>query len=252
MKMRDLSDQSGVPVATIKYYIREGLLDPGHHRGANQADYGESHVQRLALIRALREVGGLSVATIGKVLQVAAAQGTGIVAGMGLAIDALAEDDLSHIPPDREGEVTELAARFHAVLQREGWTVRSNAAALRVLARASLAAQAVLDDPIECEADVEEILDYARPAMEIARAEFSSDEPTIFAAGESAIAGAVAGTLLFEPMILALRRLAHEHLMLQRLPEAARQAVLADPISLGSVQGAAGYAFGGSTLNAQQ
>lgn len=232
MKMRELSDQSGVPVATIKYYIREGLLEPGAHTGTNQADYSEAHLSRLALIRALREVGGLSVATIGKVLHVAAGEGTGIVAGMGLAIDALAEDDLSHIPPEREAEVAELAARFHGVLQREGWTVRPNAAALRLLARASLAAQLLLNDPIECEADAEEILDYARPAMDIARAEFSTEQSTIFASGESAIAGAVAGTLLFEPMILALRRLAHEHLILQRLPEEARAAVLTDPISL--------------------
>lgn len=232
MKMRELSNTTSVPVPTIKYYIREGLLPPGRALGANQSEYDESHVHRLSLIRALREVGGLGVATIGKVLHVAKGEGTGIVAGMGLAIDALAEDDLSHIPPEREAEVAELAARFHGVLQREGWTVRPNAAALRMLARASLAAQSLLDEPIQTEADVEEILDYARPAMDIARSEFSSDQPTIFASGESAIAGAVAGTLLFEPMILALRRLAHEHLILQRLPEAVRATVLADPISL--------------------
>ncbi|MEU6643809.1 MerR family transcriptional regulator [Saccharomonospora sp. NPDC046836] len=62
--MAELSRESGVAIATIKYYQREGLLPPGERTGPNQARYDQSHVQRLKLVRALLEVGGLSVAAV--------------------------------------------------------------------------------------------------------------------------------------------------------------------------------------------
>ncbi len=66
--MAELSAESGIPVATIKYYLREGLLPAGERTSPNQARYGEGHVRRLKLIRALVEVGGLSVATVREVV----------------------------------------------------------------------------------------------------------------------------------------------------------------------------------------
>jgi DNA-binding transcriptional MerR regulator len=53
-----------VPIATIKYYLREGLLPRGEPTAPNQAHYGEPHLHRLRLIRALREVGGLGIEPI--------------------------------------------------------------------------------------------------------------------------------------------------------------------------------------------
>ena len=64
MRIAELSRDSGVPVPTIKYYVREGLLQPGELTSPNQAQYDDSHLRRLKLIRALAEVGGLSIATI--------------------------------------------------------------------------------------------------------------------------------------------------------------------------------------------
>ncbi len=69
MRMSGLSAATGVPVATIKYYLREGLLHQGERTGATQALYDESHVARLRLIRALLTVGGLTVAAVRDVLQ---------------------------------------------------------------------------------------------------------------------------------------------------------------------------------------
>ncbi|WP_410656912.1 MerR family transcriptional regulator [Amycolatopsis sp. lyj-112] len=66
--MAELSEKAGVPVATIKYYLREGLLPPGERTSPNQAKYDDGHVQRIKLIRALMDVGGLSLATVGEVL----------------------------------------------------------------------------------------------------------------------------------------------------------------------------------------
>jgi DNA-binding transcriptional MerR regulator len=69
MRMAELSAESGVPVATVKYYLREGLLPAGERTSPNQARYSAAHVQRLRLIKALTEVGGLSLASVGAVLR---------------------------------------------------------------------------------------------------------------------------------------------------------------------------------------
>ena len=70
MRVAELSTATGVSVPTIKYYLREGLLPQGELTSPNQARYGEQHVRRLRLIRALIEVGGLSVARLREVLAV--------------------------------------------------------------------------------------------------------------------------------------------------------------------------------------
>ncbi len=59
---------SGLPVATVKFYLREGLLPPGEATGATRARYDDSHVKRLRLIRALTEVAGLRLEAVRTVL----------------------------------------------------------------------------------------------------------------------------------------------------------------------------------------
>ena len=68
MKISELSATSGVSVASIKYYLREGLLPAGLATASNQADYGDAHVGRLRLIRALIDIGALPIATVRSVL----------------------------------------------------------------------------------------------------------------------------------------------------------------------------------------
>src|ERR1700738_1759414 len=65
--MSELSSCSGVPIPTIKYYLREGLLQPGTATAATRAEYGEAHVRRLRLIRALLEIGELPVTEIQRI-----------------------------------------------------------------------------------------------------------------------------------------------------------------------------------------
>ena len=67
MRLAELSQRAGVPRSTIKFYIREGLLAPGAASARNQASYGGQHLERLALIRALREVAGLPLEAVGRV-----------------------------------------------------------------------------------------------------------------------------------------------------------------------------------------
>src|SRR5688500_14197629 len=68
MRIAELSRRTGVPVPTIKYYLREGLLPAGELTSPNQARYDERHVQRLHLVRVLLDVGRLPIATIRQLL----------------------------------------------------------------------------------------------------------------------------------------------------------------------------------------
>jgi len=54
MRMKDLSDATGVPRTAIHHYQREGLLPPARKTAPNAAVYGPAHVERLHLIRSLR------------------------------------------------------------------------------------------------------------------------------------------------------------------------------------------------------
>lgn len=68
MRISELSRRSNVPMPAIKYYVREGLLPPGERTEPNQVRYEEDHVHRLRLIRALLEVGELSIIRAKEVL----------------------------------------------------------------------------------------------------------------------------------------------------------------------------------------
>src|SRR5260370_33337848 len=85
MCIADRSRDSGVPVPTIKYYVREGLLPPGELTSPNQAQYDEFHLRRLRLIRALAEVGGLSIAAVRDLLAAAESPATSLHDALGKA-----------------------------------------------------------------------------------------------------------------------------------------------------------------------
>lgn len=61
MRISELARLTGVSVATVKYYIREGILAPGLASGPQRADYGDDHVARLRLLRGLIDNAGVSV-----------------------------------------------------------------------------------------------------------------------------------------------------------------------------------------------
>lgn len=55
MKLKELAQTTGVPVTSIKFYLREGLLPVGEKLNATTAAYDQRHVDRLALITTLRQ-----------------------------------------------------------------------------------------------------------------------------------------------------------------------------------------------------
>src|SRR3954471_1812253 len=69
MRIAELSRHTGVPVPTIKYYLREGLLPAGELTSPNQAHYDDRHVQPLRLRQVLLDIGRLPIATIRQLLQ---------------------------------------------------------------------------------------------------------------------------------------------------------------------------------------
>ena len=64
MQLNELSQRSGVSTASIKYYLREGLLPAGEAIHATRAEYSATHLERLELIQALRQIVGLNIGQI--------------------------------------------------------------------------------------------------------------------------------------------------------------------------------------------
>lgn len=69
MQLSELSRQSRVPVPSIKFYLREGLLHRGQPLSPRTSAYDASHLRRLELVKILIDVQGLSVAGTRKVLE---------------------------------------------------------------------------------------------------------------------------------------------------------------------------------------
>ena len=70
MKISELSAATDVPVGTIKYYLREGLLPAGERTSRTTARYGQGHVERIRLVRALTDAGGLGIDQVRRVITV--------------------------------------------------------------------------------------------------------------------------------------------------------------------------------------
>ena len=90
MRISELSSRTEIPVATIKFYLRENLLHPGVRTAATQAQYDESHEARLRLIRALLGPGGLSVAAAHRVIRAVEEPPDSVYELLGVAATAVA------------------------------------------------------------------------------------------------------------------------------------------------------------------
>jgi DNA-binding transcriptional MerR regulator len=200
IRISQLAAASGVSVATIKYYLREGLLPPGRATAPNQATYDEAHLRRLRLVRVLREVGGVGIDAIGQVVAAIDDPQRSLHEVLGAAHRAISPGAGEGAPPPDPGalaEVDDLVARL-------GWQVAPDAAALAELARALSLLRG-----LGLEIGAEAFEPYARAVDPIAAAEVAGvprDAPR-----DEAVEYLVVGTVVFGAVMAALRRLAQEH-----------------------------------------
>lgn len=192
MRISEIVERSGVPLATLKYYLREGLLPPGESTGATSARYGEDHLRRLALIRALTDVAGLSVAKTKVVLGLIDSPPADLYMTLGQAVGALPPyiDDVEDHP------------RARTAIETLGWIYDPSYPAVAQLERALAAAESVgmpMSD--------ERLVGYGEHVRAIAQIDVAQ-VPSGDA--KAAIQYAVLGTALYEPILAALRRLAHQ------------------------------------------
>ena len=201
MRISELSRRSGRSIATIKYYLREGLLPAGCRTSANQADYGEDHLRRLRLITILLEVGGLTITSIKIVVDAIDDESRTVHEVLGAAHHALA---LRVATPVALPEHDEAEAEIDDYVRTLGWNVKADAPGRR-----ELAAVLVSLRRMGWRIDAGVFDEYARAADQIAAWELAR---TPYDADRTAIVEAVVvGTVAFETALVALRRLAEEH-----------------------------------------
>lgn len=198
MKISELSRETGVSIASIKYYLREGLLPAGTALGARQSDYGDEHITRLRLIRALVDVVGLPIAKVKRIFELIDEPGDDIFATLGQAVDSLP-------PYTTDGEPDSVDyPRARTVIERLGWTYDPRYAGTAQLERSLAAIDGTGIPMSDARLDA-----YASAARQVAEFDISR-MPQADAAPAAAIEYAVLGTALYEPVLMALRRLAHQ------------------------------------------
>lgn len=199
MKISELSERSGVPVATVKFYIREGMLPRGEAMSATRAEYGDEHLARLRLIAALADVRGLPLSRVRDILALVDAPAGDPIAILGRAVGAL--------PPYVDGDRDDYP-RARAAIADLGLTYDPDFTAVPQLDEALRALEGAGLD-----ASPAALRRYADAMKQVAAAEIA---PVSSMTLEEAVPYAVLGTALYEPVMLALRRLAHHHLLVER------------------------------------
>jgi DNA-binding transcriptional MerR regulator len=69
LKISELAEEAGVPVATVRHYLREGLLPEGEKTSRNMAYYPPELVERIRLIKQLQEERFMPLRVIGELLE---------------------------------------------------------------------------------------------------------------------------------------------------------------------------------------
>jgi DNA-binding transcriptional MerR regulator len=205
-----------VPVPTIKYYLREGLLPPGERSAPNQASYGEPHARRLRLIRAMIDVGGLPVATVREVLGAVDTSDMPIDRMLGEAHYALTDrgDKTRNDRVEAGEDPAEAAARrrLDRLIAERGWWVDPVAPAAAEVVTVLATLYRLGQD------EFAELVDtYAAAADQVAA---DLDVVGNRAGREEMVESAVLGTVLGERLLAALRLLAHQHASGRRFPGA--------------------------------
>jgi DNA-binding transcriptional MerR regulator len=216
-----LSAATQVPIARIKFYLRERLLPPPNLGAQKRAYYDASHVQRLRLIHTLRHTARLSVPAIGELCrQLDDPRGRDLSSVVLSVIDALAQPERV----ERAGAARSLAraqAEVLALLKEHGVKARRDARAVHDLAAALVGLREVLGPAVSAQA----LSPYLTAMCALAEQDFTATQHLIVDASSAGLA-ATYGIVLWEPILVLLRRIAHEHVAATRLPARARGRVV--------------------------
>ncbi|AVZ40921.1 MULTISPECIES: MerR family transcriptional regulator [unclassified Dietzia] len=204
MRISELADVTGTTVTTLKFYLRRGLLHPGRSVTRTQADYDAGHVERVRLVVALSEVGGLDLAAVGRVLEAIETPDVGRLDVMATAQHALS-GERAHEPAAGEEDTPRGDERTRAWIAAREWQVDLGDVIVDRLAQAWRAC-----DDAGIGLDEGRLDAYADAAERIARIDVASvpSEPA------AAVRQVVLGTVLVEPVLTALRLLAQQHVAL--------------------------------------
>lgn len=204
MTIEELAERTGVGVATLRHYVRLGLVPAGD--GADGEDFPAGHVERVRLVHALHELAHLPLTETHRILELMER-----TPGERIEILADAHQSLLDVDAHRSTHGPPVAdAGWHAqvirLLEEVGWEhcddlVDRLAIQLR---------EAALLDPDDLMAMVRSWL----PGMQdVARADVES----LSIDPENAVKRIVAGTLVSDPILLTLRRMAQRELAVRQL-----------------------------------
>ncbi|MFC7375025.1 MULTISPECIES: MerR family transcriptional regulator [unclassified Brachybacterium] len=221
MRISALAERTGVPVGTIKYYLREGLLAPGRQTSRTTAEYDESHVERIRLVRALTDAGGLGIAAVRRVVvaidapdpqrhHVLATAHNALVGSGAAHAEAergrAAATDQDHERAEGRADPAGLDGRARRWASRRGWSADPVDPLLERLERAWEACGAA-----GIEVDAAMLDDYADAVEHVARIDVAS-VPT---GADDAVRRVIVGTVMTEPMLATLRLLAQRQVAIR-------------------------------------
>jgi DNA-binding transcriptional MerR regulator len=201
VRISELAEATGVSVATIKYYLREGLLPAADKRGARLSEYDERHVRRLQLIKLLREIGNIPIEGLKRLVGTSERTDVPIHGVFAAAADALA------VAPPPAGQLRPVTrALADQIIASAGWTdVRPDSPDRENLA-ATLELIAAYDTHPRDPAEIEP---YVRLADQLASYEIGHLDDTKDRVG--LLEEMVIGQVVFGQVLATLRRLAEEH-----------------------------------------
>lgn len=207
MTLSELSHQSGIPIATLEAYQREGLLPDG-----------EDALRRLRLIGALQELGGLSLPEVKNLIDALDAPHPETPQVISGAMDALG----ARTPDQQAWEATPewqaTASEVDAFLDQVGWPTRPDSSARKRLIDAILTLRRLNPD-----LPVQALFPYVRAAGEVAQHEVAQMIDALQSDPSDALGAVLSETLLWEPVFSSLRRIAHEQLIRRVLSSAKPQ-----------------------------
>ncbi|GAA3570611.1 MerR family transcriptional regulator [Kribbella ginsengisoli] len=206
MRIAELSRISGVPVPTIKYYLRENLLPPGELTSPNQASYDETHLHRLRLIRALVDLAQVPVAGVKDVLEGLDSPTMPLHDKIGRAHRAITPQ--RQLPSTSEAHDA-ATTQVQELLASRGWSVEPDAPALNTLIETIAALRTLHQDHL-----VDFLDSYAAAVESFTEIEVAA--VTTRASSDEIAESVIVGTILGETLISSLRLLAQESISAKR------------------------------------